>query len=104
MTRRPYSAPERQRTMDAGRDRILAAALELLQRGDLAAVSLDDVARRAGITRMTVYNQFGSKAGLLEELFDQLVTRGAFSAMPAIFLEKDVGVAFDALVTAFGKF
>jgi len=104
MTPRPYSSHDRQRTVDAGHDRILAAALELLQRGDLAAVSLEDVAQRAGVTRMTVYNQFGSKAGLLEELFDQLVTRGAFNEMPAIFMEKDVGAAFDALVKVFGRF
>ena len=104
MKPRTYSSPERQRGVDAGRDRILAAALELLQRGDLSAVSLEDVAQRAGVTRMTVYNQFGSKAGLLEELFDQLVTRGAFSEVPAIFMMKDVGAAFDALVAVFGRF
>ena len=104
MTPRPYSSHERQRTVDAGRDRILAAALELMQQGGLAAVSLDAVAARAGITRMTVYNQFGSKAGLLEELFDQLVTRGAFSELPAIFTEKDPGTAFDSLVAVFGRF
>ena len=90
--------------MDAGRDRILAAALDVLQRGDFAAFSLEAVAKRAGITRMTVYNQFGSKGGLFEELFDQLVTRGAFTDMQAIFTEKDPAVAFDGLVAVFGRF
>jgi len=104
MTPRPYSSHERQRTVDAGRDRILAAALELMQQGDLASFSLDAVATRAGITRMTVYNQFGSKAGLFEELFDQLVTRGAFTDMQAIFTETDAGTAFDAFVAVFGRF
>jgi len=104
MTPRPYSSHERQRTVDAGRDRILTAALELLKRGNPAAVSLEAVAQQAGVTRMTVYNQFGSKAGLLEELFDLLVTRGAFSEMPAIFTKKDVGAAFDAFVAVFGRF
>src|SRR5712691_8214779 len=88
MTPRPYSSRERQRTKDAGRDRILAAALDVLRRGDFASFSLDAIAKRAGITRMTVYNQFGSKAGLFEELFDQLVTRGAFTEMAAIYTEK----------------
>ena len=104
MTPRPYSSPERQRTVDAGRDRILAAALEVMQEGDLTEFSLDAVAHRAGITRMTVYNQFGSKAGLFEELFDLLVTRGAFSEMATIFTERDPGVAFDAFVAVFGRF
>jgi AcrR family transcriptional regulator len=104
MTPRPYASHERQRTVDAGRDRILAAALDVLQRGDFADFSLDVVAKRAGITRMTVYNQFGSKAGLFEALFDQLVTRGAFTDMQSIFTEKDPGTAFDAFVAVFGRF
>ena len=104
MKPRPYSSHERQKTVDAGRDRILAAALEVLKRGDITAVSLEAVAQQAGVTRMTVYNQFGSKAGLYEELFDLLVTRGAFSLLPAIFLENDVGAAFDAFVEMLGRF
>ena len=104
MTPRPYQTGERQRTMDAGRDRILAAGLAVLKRGDIAAMSLEAVAQEAGVTRMTVYNQFGSKAGLFEELFDLLVTRGAFTEMQAIFIEKDVARAFDAFVAVFGRF
>jgi AcrR family transcriptional regulator len=104
MTPRPYVSGERQRTVDAGRQRILGAALQVLKRGDIASVSLEAVAKEAGVTRMTVYNQFGSKAGLLEELFDLLVTRDAFSRMPDVFMEKDPGKAFDALVAVFGRF
>ena len=103
MTPRSYWPVERQRTVDAGRERILAAAGELLSQGNYG-FSLDAVARKAGVTRMTVYNQFGSKAGVLEELFDQLVTRGAFSEMPRVLAEPDLGKAFDALVEIFGRF
>jgi AcrR family transcriptional regulator len=104
MTPRPYVSGERQRPVDAGRDRILAAAQAVLKRGDIAAVSLEAVAAEAGVTRMTVYNQFGSKAGLYEELFEVIVTRGAFSQIPAVFAEKDVGAAFDGLVAVMGRF
>jgi AcrR family transcriptional regulator len=104
MTPRPYVPIERQRAVDEGRDRILAAAREELQTGAIGAFSLEAVARRAGVTRMTVYNQFGSKGGLLQELFDLLVTRGAFAELPAIFAEKDPAVAFDAIVAVFGRF
>jgi AcrR family transcriptional regulator len=104
MTPRPYTPIERQRAVDAGRDRILTAARDLLQLDDVAAFSLDAVARRAGVTRMTVYNQFGSKAGLLEELFDLLVERGAFREMPVVLTEKDTTVAFDAFVAIMGRF
>lgn len=104
MTPRGYDPKERQRAVDAGRERILVAAREILNLDDVASFSLDAVARKAGVTRMTVYNQFGSKAGLLGELFDLLVERDAFSRMPDVFTKKDVGAAFDGLVAIFGQF
>jgi len=55
------SSPRRERT----RLRILDAAnRQLLERG-YHGVGLEAVAREAGVTRQTVYDQFGSKAGLL---------------------------------------
>lgn len=104
MTPRAYDAHERQRTVDAGRERILAAAREILNLDKPLALSLDAVARRAGVTRMTLYNQFGSKAGLLSELFDTLIERDAFSRAPDVFAKTDVGEAFDGLVAIFGQF
>src|SRR5690348_16070870 len=104
MTPRRYDAPERRRTADADRDRILAAARDLLNLDDVGSLSLDAVARRAGVTRMTVYNQFGSKAGLLGEVFDILIERDAFSKMPAVYQETDVGLAFDQMVGILGRF
>jgi AcrR family transcriptional regulator len=52
----------------ATRARILTAARELLGQGGAAACSLERVARRAGVTRATVYQHFGSKQRLLEAL------------------------------------
>lgn len=104
MTPRPYPKGERKHLVDAGRDRIIAAASEVLNLDDLAAFSLDAVARRAGVTRMTVYNHFGSKGVLLGEVFDLLVERDAFSGMPALFEAKDLGAALDGLVGILGRF
>jgi AcrR family transcriptional regulator len=53
---------------------------------------------------MTVYNQFESKAGLLEELFDLLAERGAFGKMSDVFGEADPDAALDAFVALFGRF
>jgi AcrR family transcriptional regulator len=101
----PPSPPnERQRAVDAGRERIVTAARDLLQLDNLSAFSLEAVAQRAGVTRMTVYNQFGSRAGLLAELFDLIIERGAFRDFPSAFTEKDVGVAFDVFVGILGRF
>jgi len=101
---RPYRAGERQRSVDAGRDKILTAARDLLEGEDGEPFSIDAVARRAGVARMTIYNQFESKAGLLEELFDLLAERGAFGRMSDIFHEPDPDAALDAFVALFGEF
>jgi AcrR family transcriptional regulator len=104
MTPRPYSPVRRQRTVDAGRERILTAARELLEADDAEGFSIDAVARRAGVARMTVYNQFESKAGLLEALFDSLAARGALGQMAEIFQQRDPVAALDAFVALFGRF
>jgi AcrR family transcriptional regulator len=42
--------------------------------------SMDAVARRAAVTRATVYNQFETKAGLLTALFDNIARRSVAGA------------------------
>ena len=104
MKRRSYTSLERQRTVEAGRERIVAAARELLEDDAAEGFSIDAVARRAGVARMTVYNQFESKAGLLEALFDSLALQGPLTGMAEIFKQPDPVVALDAYVALFGRF
>lgn len=104
MKRRSYTAVERQRTVEAGRDRIIAGALALLEDEQAEGFSIDAVARRAGVARMTVYNQFESKAGLLEALFDTLALRGPLGGMAEIFRQGDTLAALDEYVAIFGRF
>jgi len=67
MTAREYRLGRRQAEADRTRSRILAAARELVaELGPESSVG--KVAARAGVSRITIYNQFGSKAGLLEAL------------------------------------
>jgi AcrR family transcriptional regulator len=75
MTPRPYDDHNRKRTADAGRDRILAAARDILNLDDVR--SFAGCRGGAGVTRMTVYNQFGSKSQLLVELFGHFIERDA---------------------------
>src|SRR4030095_16540268 len=102
--RRSYNPVERQRSVEEGRERIVGAARDLLEDEDAEGFSIDAVARRAGVARMTIYNQFESKAGLLEALFDSLAMRGPFARMGEIFKEPDPLVALDAYVALFGRF
>jgi AcrR family transcriptional regulator len=64
---RNYTLGRRQEAVDHTRLAILAAARELVASGE-PVLSAAAVAKRAGVSRITVYNQFGSKAGLMREL------------------------------------
>ena len=64
---RNYTLGRRQGAVDRTRMAILAAARHLVASGE-PGLSTGAVAKRAGVSRITVYNQFGSKAGLLREL------------------------------------
>jgi AcrR family transcriptional regulator len=61
----------RRRSAAAARTRaaVVNAVHELLDAPDAGRLTLDDVARAAGITRATVYNQFGSRQALLAAAF-----------------------------------
>ena len=81
MKARPYRLGLRQKAADATRTAILASARELLAAGDHSAIGVGAVAARAGVSRLTVYNRFGSKAGLLQAVLDE-ARRGASSLLP----------------------
>jgi AcrR family transcriptional regulator len=106
MSPRPYRLGQRQATTDQTRARILSAARELLAApGGIAGVTVEAVARHADVSRMTVYYQFGSKAGLLEALFDQLATTGQLAQGAAAALgQPDPLEALAGYVAAFGRF
>jgi AcrR family transcriptional regulator len=50
------------------RERILAAAAELIGRDGLRAMSMDELAARAGVSRASVYRLFPGKAALFDAL------------------------------------
>jgi AcrR family transcriptional regulator len=52
-------------TSGDARERILAAAYELFSRRGVRAVGVDEIVERAGVARMTLYRQFGSKDELV---------------------------------------
>ena len=59
MTTRPYVSPIRDAVAAKKRARVIAAAGRLLaESGDAGPFSLEAVAKAAGVTRLTVYNQF----------------------------------------------
>ena len=61
------------------RTRILAAAWEITQKRGIAAVTLGDVGRRAGVSRQSVYLHFGNKATLLVEMAHRVDRTSGFT-------------------------
>ncbi len=59
----------------ARRDKILAAAAELVARHGYHAVSLADIGAAAGIVGSGIYRHFGSKSAILDALLDQAMDR-----------------------------
>jgi AcrR family transcriptional regulator len=72
MSPRPYKSARRAVTAERTRARLLKAASEMLAAPD--GISLGAVAKKARVTRLTVYNQFGSRRALLEAVFDDMAS------------------------------
>jgi len=102
MSPRPYRLGQRQVLTDETRAKILDAARQQLETE--SSFSIDAVARRADVARMTVYYQFGSKRGLLEALFDTLAARGGLRGLASAFQQADPRVALEGLVDVFARF
>jgi AcrR family transcriptional regulator len=49
-------------------ERVLDAAAALVAEDDFHTATMDDLARRAGVSRATLFTRFGSKLGVLEAL------------------------------------
>jgi AcrR family transcriptional regulator len=67
-------------------------------------VSLDAVAKRAGVTRLTVYNQFGSRRALLEAVFDDMAERGGLHRIREAMTSPDPQAALQQIVAIFCDF
>lgn len=67
-------------------------------------MSMEAVAKTAGVTRLTVYNQFGSRGALLEEVFDELARRGELARIPQAMGMSDPRAALARLIEIFCDF
>ncbi len=105
MSPRAYQRRRREDATAATRGRIIAAALELLTEPDgVVNFSIDAIARRADVARMTVYYQFKSKRGLIEALFDDLGARAQLSELGKAIGDPDALRGLDTFIEAFVRF
>lgn len=76
--------------MEETRERILEAARKLVVApAGFANFTMDAVAREAGVSRMTVYNQFTSRSRLLEATFERIRTLGRFDEVSGAWQHAD---------------
>jgi AcrR family transcriptional regulator len=105
MSPRPYRLGKREEVIGQGRRRILDAARELLSVANAyPGFTVDAVARRADVARATVYYQFGSKAGLLEAVCDDLAEAGGMGDLAQVFTSSAPQAAIHGFIAAFAGF
>ena len=84
------------------RDSVLDAMRDQLLTRDWSAITLSDVARAAGISRQTIYNEFGSRQGLAQGYALRLADRLVDTVHAA--LDANVGNVYEAFLEGFRSF
>lgn len=96
-----------ERRKEQKRESIRRAAMELFQVHGFNKVSLSDVASRAGVSQVTIYNHFGSKEKLIHEVVkkqmeDMLEKYRGILREDRPFPEKMEAIVFDKTQIAAG--
>jgi AcrR family transcriptional regulator len=65
---------------------------------------LEAVAKKAGVTRLTVYKQFGSRRALLEAVFDHMAACRGFGNLAKIMADPDPLRALRGIISFFCDF
>jgi AcrR family transcriptional regulator len=102
---RAYNSPSRSFAATKTRARIVSAAAAILgtPKG-ISGFSLQAVAEKASVTRLTVYNQFGSRRALLEAVFDDMAMRGGLHRIPGIMAGSDPQAGLLEVISIFCDF
>jgi len=78
MATRRYEQRLRAQTAEETRRRVLDAVYDQLSEAPAQPVSVDRIARAAGVARSTVYVIFGSRAGLFDAFGEDVMESGGF--------------------------
>jgi len=73
----------RPRKSQQTRDRIIAAVHDLLEEGSFHESTVEEVASRAGVSRATLYQHFGTRLGLVDAMCE------AFDENPALIAVRE---------------
>jgi AcrR family transcriptional regulator len=101
-SRNPSRVPYAEASRVLLRDSILDGMRDMLLSRDWSSITLSDVAKAAGISRQTIYNEFGSRQGLAEGYALRLADRLVDAVDDAI--KGNVGNVYAAFLEGFRSF
>src|SRR3712207_3936290 len=100
MGKRQYTQRLRAQAAEENRQRILDALYDLVREAPARPISVDEVARRAGVARSTIYLVFGSRSGLFDALTDHLFTGAAYHRLVEAVRHPDAREALRGALAA----
>src|SRR5215210_5529423 len=74
----------RRRPSKGTRERIMSVVTELLEEGTFHESTVEEVASRAGVSRATLYQHFGSRLGLVDALCETFATNPSLIALRTV--------------------
>ncbi len=100
MPRRPYTQRARAETAAQTRQRVLDAVYDRLRQAPAERVTVDGVARDAGVSRATIYLVFGDRTGLFDAIGADLLERSGFIDVMRAVDDPDARAAVDRFLHA----
>ncbi len=101
---RPYRLGKRAVGVAATRQRIMEAARELIEEKGLEGANIQAIAKHSGVTRPTVYQQFGSQEELLLAVMNEAMDRADVRTVRKALQMPDAGQAVCGMLRGSCKF
>ena len=102
--KRPYELGKRLEQMDHSRAAILRAARTQLEANGYPQFTMGSLAAESGVTRQTIHNLFGTKAAVLEALFDVIALDGGMQNMRDVMTQTAGETMLQRFVEVFCHF
>lgn len=93
MGTRPYEQRQRAESAEENRRRMLDALYERMREAPAQPISVEEIARRAGVARSTVYLVFGSRTGLFDALMERLLEGEGYRQLVGSVRDPDARTA-----------
>jgi AcrR family transcriptional regulator len=102
--KRSYQLGKRLEQMDRTKAEILIAGRDQLESGGVRDFSMESLAKASGVTRQTIHNLFGTRAGVLEALFDQIAIASGMERMREVMTAGSAEAMMDGFIGVFSNF